>query len=63
MIPAVGEKWKPIEGTIVGIIKDVSHGTVTIEANEGRIVHAICYGRFCEYWERVKEEATAPPQI
>ena len=59
MIPEVGKKYKPMEGTVVGTVSMIQDNMIVWSANDGRVVHSIPWLRFCEYFELVPEEATA----
>lgn len=60
MVPAPGQKWKPIEGTIEMIVESVHDGLVFFSANEGRVHESVTYHRWCEYFEPCQSEAAAP---
>ena len=59
MVPAAGQKWKPIEGTVELTVEDVHDGLVFFSANEGKVHNSVSYHRWCEYFEPIPSAAPA----
>lgn len=60
MVPAKGQKWKPIEGSVELLIEDVNDGVIFFSANQGRVHNSVPYHRWCEYFEPIADQAAAP---